>query len=151
MTVGLILGSIQFMDREIPDHINFGGKQMLAVHKNIGGSRVIDAMGPDPDDIKWAGKFYSFNGPSEAASRARACDSLRQSGRQVWLTWGSFSYLVVVRHFEANYKHEWEIPYQIICTVVQDGPARSFQVSLDSAVQNDIKWLQIWSSQATST
>ena len=69
--IGLLLGPIAFGGREVPDKINWGGKQMLAVHKNIGGTRVIDAMGPDPVDIKWAGHFYSNEfSPNGALPRA---------------------------------------------------------------------------------
>ena len=142
MAGGLTLGSIQFTQREIPDTINFGGKQKLAIHRNIGGTRVIDAMGPDPAPIKWAGKFYGTN----AASRARSCDELRKAGMQVRLSWGSFSYQVVVSNFHAVYKHEWEIRYQIEVEVVTDGQATQFTPTLTQAVTNDLSSITAISS-----
>jgi len=140
----LTLGDISFLQREIPDTINFGGKQMMAVHKNLGGFRTIDAMGPDPADIHWAGHFYTIAGiPGTAAERARAVDTLRQSGTEVTLTWGSFSYQVIVADFEAVYKHEWQISYRIVCKVVADNGVQPFNASnlapsLNSVVNEDI-------------
>jgi hypothetical protein len=51
------IGGISLSEWEIPERINFGGKQQVTVHKLIGGNRVIDAMGPDPDDVRWSGRF----------------------------------------------------------------------------------------------
>lgn len=137
----LTLGGISFLQREVPDTINFGGKQMMAVHRNLGGYRVIDAMGPDPSAISWSGHFFTI--PSRisgtAAQRARAIDTLRQSGQQVTLTWGSFSYQVIVAQFSAIYKNEWEISYKITCNVVSDNGVQSYTPpSLDQIVNEDV-------------
>jgi hypothetical protein len=114
----VLLGPIVFTRREVPDVMPWGGKQQLAVHKQLGGRRVIDAMGPDPHPISWHGLFF---GPT-ASARARAVDALKDSGAQVGLVWGSFAYVVVICEFEADYKHEWEIAYKISCEVVAQGP-----------------------------
>lgn len=113
---GLLLGSIQFVDREVPDTIKAGGIQKLAIHNQIGGTRVIDAMGPEPHSITWSGLFYG----SSASKRARQVDSLRQSGSEVTLSWGSFNYTVVVADFNFTYKNEWEVRYSIKCEVVNN-------------------------------
>lgn len=141
---GVILDTISFYDREVPDHIPWGGKQMLAIHRQLGGRRVVDAMGPDPHPIKWSGKFLSFGSGAgslsntDAAVRARAVDTLRQSGRQVWLYWGTFAYLVIVSDFVADYKHEWVIPYTVTCEVISDGPAQAGLLTLNQAVSLDL-------------
>lgn len=111
---GVLLGSIQFQNREIPDTMKAGSKQMLAIHRVMGGNRVIDAIGPDFPPIKWSGLFYGAN----AMARARACDELCRSGAEVNLYFGSNAYLVVVEDFDYNYKHEWEVRYSISCQVV---------------------------------
>lgn len=112
----LILGNVAFQDFEIPSKINFGGKQNIHIHKLVGGYRVVDALGPDPDDIKWSGRFRG----AEALSRARALDRLRASGAQVGLMWGGLSYRVILSHFKADYERFYEIPYECTCTVVSD-------------------------------
>jgi len=129
---GILLGSIQFVDREVADTIKFGGQQKLAVHEQIGGNRVIDAMGPSPEPITWSGLFLG----SSASKRARQVDALRQSGTQVSLSWGTFRYLVVVADFKAVYKHEWEVRYSIRCQVVSN-LNQAQPVSLTSIFVND--------------
>ena len=42
----LLLGPIAFADFATPDCAPFGGRQQMAVHKLIGGQRVIDTLGP---------------------------------------------------------------------------------------------------------
>lgn len=142
MAQGVLLGSIQFVQREVPDIMPFGGLQKLAIQRQMGGNRVVDAMGPDPHPIRWSGHFYTLpNISASASTRARQVDALRQSGQQVWLYWGSFSYLVVVADFHADYKHEWEIPYHIAVEVIQDGPIQPFQPTFDQSVNSDLQAL----------
>lgn len=107
--MAVFLGPVTFTEREIPDTIPFGGRQSLAIHKNLGGQRTVDAMGPDPAPIRWSGLFF---GPT-ASERARLCDGLKDTGAEVRLAWGSFNYLVVISDFHAVYKHEWEVHYHI--------------------------------------
>ncbi len=40
--IALFLGPIVFADFEIPESINFGGTQRLAIHRLAGGGRVIE-------------------------------------------------------------------------------------------------------------
>ncbi len=121
----LILGSIAFREFEIPEEIRYGTRHRLEVHKLVGGGRVIDAMGPDPEPIRWRGRF---RGP-DAASRARDVEALAKSGRRVSLAWGGFSYSVVVDDFSADYQRFYEIPYHISCTVDTGGNAGSAGVT----------------------
>lgn len=128
---GVLLGNIQFAEREVPDTIKFGAKQMLAVHKVMGGNRTIDAIGPDPEPISWSGLFLG----ESASVRARMCDELAKSGEEVNLFWGTFSFIVVVSDFQAIYKHEWEVRYTIHCVVVSDPPTP--QPSIDTFIDGD--------------
>jgi hypothetical protein len=112
----LLLGPIAFQGFEIPERINFGGKQTHHIHKLIGGQRVIDAMGQDPDEIQWKGRFRGAG----ALTRARAVDALRASGAEVTLSWGGLFFFVIVSHFSAEYERFYEIPYEIECCVSLD-------------------------------
>lgn len=116
MTVSLLLGAVQFADFEIPDKINFGGRQQLVVHKLPGGARIINPMGSDNDDISWSGRFRGSN----AELRARLVDTMRSSGSQTILTWSSFFYTVIIKSFKGDFMQQYEIPYSIECTVVAD-------------------------------
>ncbi len=116
MTIFLKLGEVTFSNFEIPERINFGGAQALAVKQLVGGQRVIDAMGRVDDDISWSGLMFE----STASFRAQFLDSMRMSGAPLALTWGIFNYLVVIKEFRANFERSYQIPYSITCTVIQN-------------------------------
>jgi hypothetical protein len=144
---GVLLDSIQFVDREVPDVIHWGGKHMLALHKQLGGTRVIDAMGPDPIPIKWAGRFQG----TTASVRARMVDTLKDSGKQVALSWGTFNYTVVVAEFDATYKHEFEVTYEITCEVVQGLLTASATPNIQSVISGDLATAALSAEQMTAT
>ncbi len=125
----LLLGPVLFQGFELPSTIAWGGAQRLAIHRMPGGSRVIDAMGRDDNDITWAG---IFTGP-DAATRARGLDLMRSSGNLWPLTWGSFFYSVVIAKFEAQQVRSNWIPYQISCCVLQDESAAQIQLPIAAA------------------
>jgi hypothetical protein len=112
----LTLGGVVFQDFEIPESINFGGAQALVVHELPGGTRNIDAMGPDDDDIRWSGRFRG----QSAEQRSILLDFMRRQGNQVLLSWGLHRFQVVIKEFRADYQQSYEIPYSITCTVVLD-------------------------------
>lgn len=136
MTVVFTLGPLLFTDFEVPENIPFGGDQMLVVKKLVGGDRVIDAMGRDDDEIKWAGRFRG----GAAEVRARLADFTRIQGQPMTLAWSSFQYLVVVRSFKADFRQQFEIPYTIVCAVMQDltNPLLQVALSADAAISSDV-------------
>jgi hypothetical protein len=132
----LVLGGISFAGFEIPNQINFGGKHNLVVHELIGGTRVLDAMGSKPDQIKWNGRFRG----ASAVARAQAIDELRISGAQVDLAWLNVFRTVVVVGFTAQTEKAYEVPYEVQCEVVNDaadGFGSIFQ-SIDGLISSDI-------------
>lgn len=128
-TVPLVLGGIVFQDIESPPNVNFGGEQQLVIHKLPGGKRVVDAMGPDPAPIQFAGRFQ---GPG-AEAKARALDAMRMAGSQVPLTWSSFFFLVVIKNFEATFEAPFQVLYRVVCEVVTD-PAQGALGGIASAL-----------------
>jgi len=148
--VSLVLGGITFQNFEIPEHINFGGSQHAVVHKLIGGNRVVDAMGPDPDDVSWSGRF---RGPG-AMERAQAIDAMRAAGGQVTLSYMSTFLVVLITDFKADPERVYEIPYKITCTVVSDliNDALGAVVdSLDVIVSNALTIASSFTSGGTSS
>lgn len=121
----LSLGSFTFLDFEIPETIPFGLEQRLAVKKLVGGARVVDAMGADPVDITWSGRFLGQN----ALARANSLKAMAQSGKQWTLTWNKLKYVVVVGSYHPDFHRSFDIPYTITCVVVADN---STAVPLDS-------------------
>lgn len=112
--MGLALGNVYLDGFEIGARVRFGGRQMLAVHKLPGGTRIINSMGQDDDAIGWQGILSGSN----AAVRARALDAMRVDGVAVPLSWDVFSAQVVISSLRLEYCNSWWIPYEIACTVV---------------------------------
>lgn len=130
-----------FAGAEVPEKIQFGGKQKLVTHEMVGGKRVVDAMGRSDAPLAWSGMLLG----QDALRRARYLDYLRISGKQCALTWSEMYFLVVVEEFTADFERFYKIPYHISCTVVQDlaQPITTLIVpSVDDAVRQDVTALQ---------
>jgi len=131
----LILDAVVFGDFSTPNRITGGMAQMLGVQKLIGGDRVIDAMGPDPEALKWSGRW---RGPG-ALANSQTLDALTAAGGRYSLTWGSNFFQVVIERYVSNYEASFEIPYDISCIVVPDGSnVTAAPTSLDALVGQDL-------------
>lgn len=133
----LTLGDFTFSNLEVPANIKVGGAQSLAVHRLVGGARVIDAMGRDDAPISWSGLLLG----ATAVARAQWLDGYRIAGQSLDLAWGEFKYLVVVREFEADYERYYQIPYRITCEVVtqlQVAAGSEQSIDVDTAITNDL-------------
>lgn len=136
MIVILTLGGVIFQDFEIPESIKAGGDQKLDVKKFIGGSRVIDALGRDDEDIEWSGRFRG----STAEGRCQQLNALRIAGQAVELSWSGFRYQVVIQKFTFNYESSLEITYRLCLTVLADenAPIGSILPSIDEIFGTDL-------------
>ncbi|MDW3683114.1 hypothetical protein RA280_15415 [Cupriavidus sp. CV2] len=143
MATILSLGDVLFADLEAPERITFGGGQQLVIHKQVGGTRTIDAMGRDDLPLRWSGTFMG----KDALQRARYLDAIRIAGQAVPLAWSELLYTVVVARFEADFEREWMIPYRIICEVVADhsqpqtslaGPSINDLIGADLSTANSL-------------
>lgn len=144
----LLLGSVSFFDFEIPDSIKGGGTQALDIKRYGGGLRTVDAFGPDDAPITWSGMFLD----DTAESRCQQLDAMRRAGSQITLSYGSFSYAVVISSFEWDYQKFYQIPYSITLEVVQDNvqPATDDGPSLESDMQGDMDDANQYSDQLSN-
>ena len=147
----LILGGIVATDWQIPPRVEgFGGRQRLAVNKVLGGQRVVDALGPDEDEIAWRGRF---RGPT-ALINAQTWDAMRSAGSQQSLFIVGLYRLVVIAQFNFVIEKPYEIPYFIKCIVVQNpmqGQLGAVPGSLDTVVNNDVNAMNAIASPTTTT
>lgn len=109
------LGGFVFDDTEVPQKIPYGGQQVLAVQKMIGGARQINLLGPDPKDITWSGTIRS----ADQQDRAATLLQMMVSGKTLPLVWGEEYLQVVIRSF-LPVSEAFFINYSITCCVVQD-------------------------------
>ena len=133
----LILGDLRFSRFEVPEHIQFGGEQSLAVHELVGGKRIVDAMGRQDKMLEWSGQFIGEN----ANDRARYLNNLRIAGKPLDLIWHEYAYRVVIRSALLDYKRSYEIPFAVSCCVIEDAtiPVTSApSAGIDSALGDDM-------------
>jgi len=144
--VSLSLGDVTFTNMEIPEKINFGGKQRVSVQPLIGGGRVISVLGIDDGEISFSGIFSGL----DAASRAQVLDVARALGATLPLVWDSFFYSVVISEFTAEYRKPTLIPFTIHCEVVSDPVAAlgALASPLASLIGNDLTAAGALSDQA---
>lgn len=109
MLYGPGLGAFIFERTEIPGHLPFAGRQMVAVHNLIGGGRTVDALGPIDRDLEWHGLFLGSN----AMSRAKKLNAARLAGKPLYLLMGNVSWKVVLADFEPDYTYVNNVPYRI--------------------------------------
>ena len=140
--IALSLGPVVFHDFEVPARINIGGSQRVAVHRLIGGARVIDSLGRDDSELRFEGVFSG----QDATLRARTLDQLRAAGAPLPITWDVFYYTAIMTRFEADYRNAWWIPFRIACTVVRDEAAALLDVvsSLADSAVSDVSHAITW-------
>jgi nucleoid-associated protein YgaU len=111
--MALVLGnsstSIIFNVDELPESINLGGEQTLAVRKYPGGGKDVQALGSFDDPISWDGVFWF----TDALSRCLMLDNMRKQGTELQLSFSSFSINVIINKFTYKYYHDYYIEYSI--------------------------------------
>lgn len=104
------IGTVTLTGMEVPSRLTVGGGQALVIHRLIGGDRIIDAIGNDPDRIELSGTFI---GPT-AQERAQLIQSLRQAGKPVPFSAAGLSWQVMIRYFRYDYTAKGAvIPYSL--------------------------------------
>jgi hypothetical protein len=136
----LKLGDVVFGDTEAGT-IPFGGDQKLNIHRLVGGKRIIKAMGDDPLPLEWSGIFVGAN----ALEKALTLHRMKNDGRSLVLTWSFMSYLVLIRTFVGNFEAPFNIPYRIVCEVVEDRtnlPPTNSAFDVNQAINGDMTTAQ---------
>lgn len=107
--MSVTLGNIEFQVDELPESINLGGEQTLAVIKYPGGGIDVQPLGSFDDPISWDGVLWF----AQAVQRCEALDNMRIQGTEVQLNFGSFSRNVVIHKFTYKYYNDFYIEYSI--------------------------------------
>lgn len=108
------LGTLTLTDVEVSNALEIGGKQELVVHKLVGGDRVIQVMGPDPDPIILAGMFTGPGAQVCALQLTKMCDV----GSPVRLGFPGGSLMVVIRPVTYTYQQQGAvIPFRVTVKV----------------------------------
>lgn len=133
--MALILGGVVFRNFEIPENVLFPIRQRHHIHYHVGAARVVDATGPDPQPIRWSGRF---TGP-DASDRARALESMAEGGLEWTLVFASFQRQVLVTDFQPDLRRSYDIPYAIECLPTNGiNPGRARDEAVDIRILEDL-------------
>ena len=129
-----ILGPVTFAGVEVPGLIQVGGKQVLGVSQLPGGDRVIQPMGPQPDNLEWSGLFIGPN----ALARAQQLVALRNTGTLIALSFAGYRFRVVIESFNVGVQQRGAVaPYRVVCVVQPTLPPPPDEVADFGAAQGD--------------
>ncbi len=145
----VVLGDIALQDFEVPEKIEFGGAQRVIVHELIGGGRVVDALGGQPQEVSFSG----FLSGATAVARAQALEIICTAGEIISLSWQNFYYRVIVADFFIDYEKSWWMPFTIRCAVVQDSvsPPQGSTVPISNLIAGDLAAAAMLASSAGFT
>lgn len=134
----LTLGSFEFQGFEVPESIKISAKQQVAVHKLVGGKRVVDVLGTDFENLTWTGWMVGTSAPD----RTKAIEDMRDAGMPVTFTLEDYSFSVVITGFSSDFQHTYRRPYSIELTIIarQDSVSAldALTGSLDALINSDI-------------
>jgi hypothetical protein len=134
----LSLAGIVFDDFSAPSRLPFGGRQAMVIHKLPGGSRAIDTLGPDEDDIAFEAQFFG----NDAWAKVQALEGVRAAGQVVPLIFNGQTRLVILSAFLPKDRRfpVW-FEYALVCTVYQNpglGILGAVAQGVDSMLQADL-------------
>ena len=107
-------GTFIFQYFELPETIKFGGPYRAVVHKQIGGVRQIDSLGPDPGPISWDGLMLTHDG----WDRAQQLYAMYEAGDKVTVTWTGWSRDCIISDLKIQYRAANYVWYFIELTEV---------------------------------
>jgi len=134
------LGGYTFSSWGVPEHISGGGKQRLAVHRLIGGARVIDVMGWDAGQIQFSGRLRGAGADIDI----RLLETLARSGVPAIFSYWTNRYQVLVASLTWQFERYYEITYKIVLEVLADLTQDAFDSivsTLDDVFNSDLSLL----------
>ncbi|EIC83372.1 hypothetical protein [Serratia sp. M24T3] len=137
-TTRLKLGDFQFADFEVPERMSIPARQKTVIHQLIGGKRVIDVLGVEYDAFSWSGIITG----AKAGDRVTTLEHMRDAGKVLKLTLGTYSFNVVITRFTPVFEFIYRRPYTLEVAIVErtDAPVRADTLTgaLDALVNSDL-------------
>lgn len=137
-TTRLKLGDFQFADFEVPERLSIPAKQKTIIHQMIGGKRVIDVLGVEYEAFSWSGIISG----TKAGDRVTTLEKMRDAGKVLKLTLGTYSFNVVITRFVPVFEYLYRRPYTLELAIVErtDAPVKADTLTgaLDALVKSDL-------------
>ncbi|MBV8049003.1 MAG: hypothetical protein JO171_17775 [Paludibacterium sp.] len=133
----LTLGSFEFQGLEVPEAIAVGAHQQTAVHKLVGGGRIVDVLGVEYDNLTWSGWLVG----TEAQTRAKQLEALRDTGKPLLFSLDHYALTVLIGGLTTRFEHAYRLGYSIDLLVLGPAPLPSnapAAASPDDLIDGDI-------------
>lgn len=124
----LQLGDFIFEIDDLPEGMDLGGDQMLAIIRYPGGHKEVQAFGAQDQNPSWSGTFNYYN----ALDKVRQLDKMYRSGDVYTLQIGPLSPRTgVIKTFKWTYRSAVSIDYRIelelapVTSILVPSPASS--------------------------
>lgn len=127
-------GDFTFQYFEIPEFVKFGGPFRANIHKQPGGARQVDSMGPDPGPISWSGIMLTADG----WTRSRTLYAMYEAGNKVTVTWNGAERTCIISDLKINYKANNYVEYSIELTEVVTTGVGGAVAGLGAGTLNDL-------------
>lgn len=108
--------TVAFTDEESPEEFETALKRMQSVTTYIGGSRIAQDMGPDPDPVTIKGALWAGN----VALRVSQLFALWGSGQTCTLSYLTNKYSILIKSFKPKWLHRWRCEYELIFSILAD-------------------------------
>ncbi|NHO34253.1 hypothetical protein [Acetobacter fallax] len=109
------LGSVEFLDTEVPSSLSCGGYQDASVLHRPGGGKTVSLAGYYEEPLIWQGVFRGYN----ALSRANLIAAMVRDGGIYTFTGAGLSRQVIITSFRAIYTDNGSVmPYSIVCEII---------------------------------
>jgi hypothetical protein len=133
---GVRIGDITLAGVEIPEKLEWGGKQHLAKFVQPGGVVNLFPLGISYHPISWRGYFSG----ADALTRSRSLYSMMVNASVVKMSWNDRMYSVIVSRYTASDTQPNWIPYQITVEILRDETLFGYKPkpSLLSQITGDI-------------
>lgn len=130
------LGTFNFYDFEVPEHIEGIIEQVVVLHKYPGGSRTVDAMGPQRGKFSFAGKLMGV----AAETRRNDLEDLAAAGLPIMLSYSQRILSVIIVNCHTSFRRFWEVDYTLELEVVDDlvQALPALASSLDDVIAADL-------------
>src|ERR1700677_1932908 len=108
--------TVAFTDEESPEEFETALKRMQSITTYIGGTRIAQDMGPDPNPITIKGQLFAGN----VALRVGQLFALWGAGQTCTLSYLTNKYSILIKSFKPKWLHRWRCEYELIVSILAD-------------------------------
>ena len=108
--------TVSFTDEESPEEFETALKRMQSVTTYIGGTRIGQDLGPDPESVTIKGQLWAGN----VALRISQLFAMWGAGQTCTLSYLTNKYSILISNFKPKWLHRWKAAYELTFSIIAD-------------------------------